>query len=126
MGDVISEVDATLAEFIDSENIYLMFPFNPSYNGANKEAIGRINYRSGDHFVNVNKGILYIKDIKASDGGKIDDLGEYKFSGSLKVRLFWDVDPDVLYMKILENLENPSEGELKEGLLLQVELMGQS
>ncbi len=123
MDDVISDIDATLAEFIDSENIYLVLPSKPSYNGANKDAIGRINYRSDDSLVNIRKGTLYIKDIKDADGGRIDDLGEYKFSGSLKVRLFWDVDPDVLYMEVLENLENPLNGELKEGLLLQVELI---
>ncbi|NOQ38206.1 hypothetical protein GQ472_04930 [archaeon] len=120
MDDVISDVDATLAEFVDSKNIHLVLPFKPHYNGVNKEAIGRINYRSDESFVNVNKDTLYVKDIKDVDGGKVDDLGEYKFSGSLKVRLFWDVDPDVLYMEILEN---PSNGELKEGLLLQVEIL---
>ncbi len=123
MDAVISDTDATLAEFVDSKNIHLVLPSNPSYNGVNKEAIGRINYMSDESFVNVNKDTLYVKDIKDADGGRVDDIGEYTFSGSLKVRLFWDVDPDVLYMEILEN---PSIGEFKEGLLLQVELMGQS
>jgi len=123
MDDVISDTDATLAKFIDSENIYLVLPLKPSYNGVYNEAIGRISYISDESFVNVKKGILYVKDIKDTDGGRVDNLDEYRFSGSLKVRLFMDVDPDVFYMEILEN---PSKGELKEGLLLQVELMGQS
>jgi len=123
MDDVISDTDATLAEFIDSKNIYLVLPFNPSYNGVNKEAIGRINYMSDESFMSVKKGVLYVKDIKDADGGRIDDIDEYRFSGSLKVSLSRNDDPDVLYMEILEN---PSNGELKEGLLMQVGLMGQS
>ena len=123
MGSMSSDVNASINEFIKLSSIHLVLPLKPSYNGVNKEAIGRINYRPDGSFVNIDKGTLYIKQINDVDGGRIENLENYTFSGSLNVRLSRDDTLDVLYMEILEN---PSIGELKEGLLLQVELMGLS
>ncbi|MCK5373097.1 MAG: hypothetical protein KAJ20_02070 [Candidatus Aenigmarchaeota archaeon] len=123
MDSMSSDVNASINEFIKLGSIHLVLPLKPSYNGVNKEAIGRINYRPDGSFVNIDKGTLYIKQVNDVDGGRIENLENYTFSGSLKVRLSRDDTLDVLYMEILEN---PSIGELKEGLLLQVELMGLS
>ena len=123
MDSMSSDVNASINEFIKLGSIHLVLPLKPSYNGVNKEAIGRINYRPDGSFVNIDKGTLYIKQVNDVDGGRIENLENYTFSGSLNVRLSRDDTLDVLYMEILEN---PSIGELKEGLLLQVELMGLS
>ncbi|MEA2004559.1 MAG: hypothetical protein U9O53_06435 [archaeon] len=100
-----------------------MLPLDPQYRGVYEEAIDRIFYRDGESFIKSGIGTIFIKEMRNGDGNRIEDLENYTFSGSLKVKLSRGDTPDALYMEILES---PSIGELKEGLLLQVGLIGQS
>ncbi|MCK5234445.1 MAG: hypothetical protein KAJ20_00830 [Candidatus Aenigmarchaeota archaeon] len=118
-----ASIDETVRRLVDADNVCLVLPVNPGYKGMYEEAIGRIYYRDREVFTRSATGTIFIREMRNGDSNRIDDLENYTFSGSLKVKLSIDDAPDVLYMEILEN---PSRGELKEGLLLQVGLIGLS